>query len=432
VFLRRWAPPGIAAAASVAWALSPYLLGSMASGQTCKAQIWVLPAVLAAFGAVLDARGRAILGHAALLAFATVACAFTEASYALLLPFALGAYALFDVLAGPDRVRRAGLGLLGLAVTAVSLLPAQTYYNPLTTNVAAQAFHPAQRPSEDAIRIGAVMTWESAIRGVVETPHEAWTSVHVTYLTLPLLIAGIGLGILGRGGRLGLALAAVGGVLGAGEVLIRGGAIVRDHGLVMALPDAWLARYGYPLAKSGMYYRAATLAGLGLSLGVAAGAARIGGRRGLALAWIIGALAVGDGLRATRTLWPRPVQRIPGLTAYQEMAADPVEGAVLDLPISETGYVGQTEVRAAAVHGRKTTGLPRGVRRNETAVARLIRDLDGALASPSPGEALHGLGYRYVVYHGFPAEMGPTREALVTALGPPRKDGDVWVWTVGG
>jgi hypothetical protein len=427
--LRRWAPPWTAAAGALAWALSPYLVGALASGQTCKAQIWVLPAVLAAFAATLDARGRALLPRVLVLAGVTVAAAFTEASYALLLPFALGVLAIAEVLAGPDRGRRVLLAILGLAVVALALVPAQHYYDPVTTNVGAQAFHPAFRPATDADRLLSVMTWESAFGGVVRAPIDAHTAVHVTYLTLPLVAAALLLGGWGRGGRVGLAWALTGGVLAAGELLVRGGQVVHAGAVVYALPDALLARVGYPLAKSGMYYRAVVLAGLGLAAAVTGGAARLGPRRGGVLAWVVAALVVGDGLHATRALWPRVVQPIPGLAAYTAIATDPGPGAVLDLPFSGGDYVGQSQVRGAAITGRRTTGMPRGMRLGELPhLDRLVRRLDAALAAPDPADRLRALGFAYVVYQPLPADAGPDRATLVAALGPPQVADGVWWW----
>lgn len=46
-WLRRLVGPGVAAVAgALPFATSPYLLGCLAAGQICKAQIWLLPAAL--------------------------------------------------------------------------------------------------------------------------------------------------------------------------------------------------------------------------------------------------------------------------------------------------------------------------------------------------------------------------------------------------
>ncbi|MDP2306944.1 MAG: hypothetical protein Q8P18_13045 [Pseudomonadota bacterium] len=441
LFFRRVAeaPSWLAALAGLTYSLSPYMIGCLASGQTCKAQVWVIPVALWAFHRAVDPELR-LSRTLPVLAAVLFAGAFSEPSYVLYVVPALVLWWPLLVAEGPRRGARLLQGGIALATAAAALLPARAYYAAATGSGVGQVFLPARRPPATDVG-GSVATVGATFLGDLDLPVDTIASAHVTYLPAVLLVAAaLLLPFSGRPGRSAVVLGGVGLVLAFGEVLIWDSAPWVVDGHVYTLPAAWLARYGYPLASSGMYYRGIALGQLGLQLVVVGGLARLGARatRGPAVALVASvALAVHGGLlaqgtAAVRTLFPRVVQRVPGLDLYTRMRADPVPGGVLDLPAGHEHYAGQSYARAATLHGRSTNGLGRAVRPRESpALDRLLWSLDVALEGPSPAEALAAKGLRYVVWHERSNRLaGPDLVAITAALGVPERIDGLLVWVL--
>jgi hypothetical protein len=385
------------------------------------------------------------------MALVALVAAFTEPTYALLLPFALGATAVWTVLEGtpePVEGRWAGLARrlgpavrapLALAVAAAGMFPAKAYYGGAATSAISQAFHPATRPIVITDVPSRVATWTTTVLGQVDWPRDRVDTVHVTYLTAMLLGAGLVGFVVGRRvGRLGLALAVVGGILAVGELAVTGRSVLYRAGEPVHLPASWLARLGYPFATSGMYYRAVAIVILGLVLGAAGLVARLATLPRLAARgpWVAGigaavivAVSTADGLRATGPLWPRVAAPVAGASLWAEIAATPGDEAVLTAPWVATTNEWRRYLGAAVLHGHPTNALPRALRPQEIPVlGALDADLKAALSEPDPRAAIRALGIRWVVWYPIPVDAPPDLPTVVRALGPGRVVDGLRVW----
>jgi hypothetical protein len=218
-----------------------------------------------------------------------------------------------------------------------------------------------------------------------------------------------------------------------GPVLVSGDSFVLWHERRLRLPVMLLEVLRYPTRTSGMYYRAVVLASLGLPLLLAAGWPRRRARWLVALAWGLGLLPVADGWRISRDLWPPPSGPVPGRALLEAMAADPVPGAVLDLPVEGGTWEGGNAMIAATIHGRATTAMPRQTSRQYLPqTARLAALVDRALEAGEPEQAaslLADRGFRYLCWR--PWLDDPQRlPALELALGPPMGDERLYCWAL--
>ncbi|MCB9746013.1 MAG: hypothetical protein H6740_25785 [Alphaproteobacteria bacterium] len=431
--LRRWteASPSAVAAACASFALCPFLLSTLAITEVPKLQAWTLPLALWAMD---KAAAGERFGWALTLSLVALT-GFTSPYYGLTLP--LLAVGLAGLRAWQRRVE-GPRGLLGPAVatgcTALGLLPVYAYHALPQGVTQTSLFRPAQAGQTGAVLPlpHPVATPQDLLTGptrVAELPTDA---EHVAYLGLALLLGTLALWGWRRaraegtppGWRLGVALLVAGVLLAMGPHLAWG---ERFTGL--PLPGLALLKLGYPFAKGGMWFRNVVLASLGLSVMLAAVSTASTTR----WAWVLLALHVADGARASGE-WPRLVQPIPGRLLLQEMRTErwPVDGAVLHLPLqSEPGLAGPARVmRAALLHGRPTTGMPRDfVAVERLAVERLVKD---ALLSPDPAAALRAEGFRYVIWE--PAADGSTAirlELLARRLGEPKGSPLFAVWDLG-
>jgi hypothetical protein len=425
------AGPALAAAAAVAYALCPYALGCLASGQMAKIQHWVIPLYLWAL--LIGVRGpRAWLGIP-LAGLMAIVAGFTSPSTAVLLPLlALPWAAALVWRAGDLRWPTLGRAAAVLTITALCLLPAQRYYGNLRDGGHPSAFEPRAANWDRLPTPAPVAQLEGLFLGRGGLARDDHQTSHVTYLGWPLLLAAMALSFRRFRGR-GLAWIAigVGVVVAVGPWLVSGDAIVELGPRRIALPAYLLELLGYPMARTGTYYRAVVLASLGLSLALAGGLA---GRRrvwAIPLALALATLQVGDALRVTRPLWPRPALAVEGRATLEEMRDDPAPGAVFDLPVECGTYEGGVAMLAAVIHGRATTALPRQSKSYLPRVAQLMATLDGALADgPLDGRRqLAERGFRYLVWRPW-LDDERTRSRLVDGLGPPDHDGEIVVWTL--
>ncbi len=423
--------PWIAAAAAVAYALCPYALGCLASGQMAKFQHWLLPLYL--WMLVIGIRGRRWPVGLGLAGLVTVAAGFTSPSTAVLLPLLALPWALIVALGQTEGRGRALLRATAvLALTAACLLPARAFYGDLRTGSHPPAFEPRAASWDRLPYPVPVAQPEGIFLGRGSLARDDRQTSHVTYLGWPLLLAVLALSLRRFRGR-GLAWIAI--VIGIGVAigpfLISGDTFVEVGGRRLALPARLLELLGYPMARTGTYYRAILLASLGLSLALAGGLAQ--GRRGwaIAAAWLVVGLQVADATRVTSDLWPRPAVAVEGSEILERMRDDPQPGAVLDLPVECGTYEGGVAMLAAVVHGRPTTALPRQSKTYLPRVAGLVAELEAALAAgPVEGRArLLGEGYRYVVWRPWLDDQR-MRDRLSTGLGPPDHEGPILVWTL--
>jgi hypothetical protein len=429
----RWSAAGLA----LAYALCPYALGVLQSGQVAKLQHWLLPACLLAVSWAI--RGpRRPLGMLA-CALGGLTMAFTTPSTALFLPLAGGLWALAE-LPGPRPIRgRALAAPLALGAMALGMLPAKLYLGDLRRAGRMLAFEPR---SQSVLDLGSlpypapVAQPEGLLLGQGGLAQQAQDASHVVYLGLPLLILALVAGCLRRRGSLaGWGLLVLGVVLALGPVLVTGDDFALWQGRRLRLPAYLLELLHYPTRDSGMYYRAVLLAALGLPLLLASAWPARPRALWIALAWGLGLAQVADGWRISRALWPPPSGPVPGVALLQAMAADPVPGAVLDLPVEGGSWEGGNAMIASTIHGRATTGLPRQTSRSYLPqTARLGALVDQALGLGEPaaaGALLAERGYRYLCWR--PWLDDPQRlPALEGSLGPPLGDAELYCWPLEG
>ncbi len=424
------AGPALAAAAAFAYALSPYALGCLASGQMAKIQHWMIPLVL--WMLVVGIRGRAWIGLP-LLAAATVAAGFTSPSTAVLIPLLALPWAIGVALRAPGRRPIvAGRALATLAIVAVCLLPAQRYYGNLRDGSHPSAFEPRAANWDRLPTPVPVAQPEGLLLGRGGLARDDHQTSHVTYLGWPLLLAAIALSLRRfRGRGLAWTAVAVGAVAAMGPMLISGDAFVELGDRRIGLPAYLLEVVGYPMAKTGTYYRAVVLASLGLSLALAGGLAGRPRAWAIPLALLLASAQVGDALRVTRSLWPRQALPVEGRALLEGMREDPAPGAVLDLPLECGTYEGGVAMLAGVGHGRATTALPRQSKSYLPRIAQLLAVVDGALAAgPIEGKSqLAERGFRYVVWRPWLDDQR-ARDRLIEGLGPPDHDAEILVWSL--
>lgn len=423
------ASPWTAAGASLVFALSPNVLGALANVQEEKLQHWVVPLVLLAFVEWL----RRPIGVRPLLFFgaAVGVASFTAPDYTLHLPILLATWA---GLWGLAELTRAGARPRGVVtrdvvtrlafaalVAAVAALPSVGYFLP---SGAADALVPAQPTLAGVGEIPCpVAQPEHILFGGLGTDSPA-DGVHLVYLGIPaILVAGALVRRRFPGRGLGIAILVVCTVLALGPWLASSGAHVTILGLKIPLPALLLDAVGYPLRQSGMYYRLMADAALGLALLIAGGLTAWRPQRAALFAWGAALLFVGDGVRSSWPLWPRPLLDVADLRLDAQLAADAAPGAVMELP----GFASDRRkpdgyLLSAVVHRRPTTRMTRPEGR-ASGYVRVMGVLRLALQERNPASArarLAAAGLRFIVWRDAPGSTAwPTLAELTAALGPP-------------
>ncbi|MCB9746014.1 MAG: hypothetical protein H6740_25790 [Alphaproteobacteria bacterium] len=427
--LRRWtdADPWTCAAAALAFASCPYLLSTLAIGETPKLQAWGFPLFLWAAQRWLDGRWTG----GPLMALVATVLGFTSPYYGMALPLVTGALCVIAVL--QRRGWRAwAWAAAPLAWTAAALLPVFFYFSQPPLPLVAQMMRPALAGETGMVLPSPhpVATPQDLLFGAAPAARGAYEVYHLAYLGLPLLVACLAL--------LGLRRARAKGAW-AGAALLLGGVLLAmgpnlalgERFTALPLPATVLAWAGYPYIKGGMWFRLVVLASLGLSVLLASG---LSGRRWAPwLAWGLVGLHVGDALRASGP-WPLTVEPVPGYAQLAEMrvTGSTSDGAVLQLPLQEGPGWAESQIllAAAAVHGRPTTALSRDVLAIEASAMRAM--IAQAMDAPDPAAALRALGFRYVTHQPMPKLRSRiSREELDAKLGPGEGGALFMSWDLG-
>lgn len=444
LFRRLGAAPGPAWAASVLFATTPFVLGTLASGQIEKGSTWVLPLCLVTaaalfrgdplplaggpVGAWLQGVGptwfRAIpWGRLALVLASTLLAAITSPDLCVVLPVAMGVFYLALARGRRDRA----WGAVGLALSVATLGAAFLYYK--SAGFPALGILPGFSPSgfgEKGSVLAQVDLKDLFVPVVRLPPAETVrdATLHSCYLpwtcTVGALLASVAARKNRRGVGLGWALVAAG--LASTTVL---GLTLLPKTSSGELPVNLLLRH---LPVPGlMTYRYIWIAVLGLSFLVALGTT--GRRFGSVLAWTLALATVCEGVWYTRMLWQRPLVPVPGLESLADMAADPEEGAVLVLPPANAAQLGGTHLLFAAFHHRPTPSMAAMAtedvpqRRFNTHLLKRAAALDWPFSARVLAEA----GYRYVIWYnpGVGVARGDLldRASMVDLMGPPRLEG---------
>ncbi len=433
---------GVATGAALAYGLCPFALGAMASGQVAKLQHWLLPAFLWAISASM--RSRRAWGGLAALALLLLMASFTAPSVVVFFPFAglvwvtalLAASLLRAPAPGQKKAWRSGLlRILGiLSVGGLALLPARQFYGDLRSGNGPQAFEPHVVQLDPSANPSPVARPETMLWQEVPAEHDPRQAIHVSYVGLPFILLALLLSIKPFPGRWRLwSLVVVGALLALGPRLVVGDSFFLVGGRTLALPLRYLEQLGFPTARTGMYYRAIIFCSLGLSGILGSALDALGWRRAWILAWLLGAAQLADGIRITRSLWPRPVEPVPAVDLLRDMARDPRQGAVLELPLESGTWEGGLGMLSAIYHQRATTSLPRQSRRYLPRVARLMALWERVGSSDDRGRAqqmLQDAGFRFVLWRPNDHDRREKLELYRSVLGVPVESDGLLLWTV--
>ena len=420
------ARPASSAAGGLVFAFTPVTLGFLAAGQVAKIQHWTLAlALVVLVGAIKRWRWLPLVPAAGLLV------GFTSPTFAMFLPLAAGLWSLWAVWTSRRWLLPGLRAGLALALLAGALLWLRPHYDYSPAPKQLYAFAPSTAPPGthhdllpmvariDEAFLGSEQSFSASRRGS--------QSVQVAYLGWPVVAAGAGLSVVRFAGRgLGWGSLLTGTVLSFGPRLADSdGFIQRDDGQELLLPALLLSRLGYPIARSGMYYRFLVLAGLGGALLLAMGC----GRRGW-LAWVLAAVVIGDGIHETAGLWPRPSAPIEGTAALETMAQDWGHGAVLAFPLKVDDHGGGEQILLATLHNRPTNGLPRDMQR-QPPTTTVLDWMAQAAASEDGAAVLREHGVRYVVWMSWLRTRNDlTLTEIEAVLGTPESDGALLWWAL--
>ena len=414
--------PELASMGGVLFALSPYQLSILQTGEAPKAQLWVIPMCLLAFHACLEGRKRGTY-FVILAAFLT---SFTSPYYGLALPLWAGLIAL-----AAWRRKRVRAACSVLAATAVGLFPALLYFRGHPEG-GLSFFRPALAPEDLSSQLPLphpVASVSDLLLGNTHLSTGMMSTHHQSYHGLGLL-----LGCLfslwstraqkNKGRNYGYALTAFGLLLAMGPALA-----LHNHSTAIPLPASLLESIHYPLEAGGMYYRMVPFAVLGLTILLVSSIQSVSrASRWLALLVVI---QTADSIRSTGD-WPLPVEALPQHDIL-EPTKFPSDGAVLLVPIraARNPELAQRSVLRQLLHGRPETPLPGDL--TEPELHELQRQLNTALRSPDSADFLRKKGFRFVLYA--PAlsleEHRLERDRLVRALGEPLLSHGRLIWDLG-
>ncbi|MCK6504135.1 hypothetical protein L6R53_12165 [Myxococcota bacterium] len=418
--------PALQVAGGLLFALSPVTLGAALSGQVENTQTWLLPLLLlATWEATTRPRTWPLLP--ALWALAALTSPYLAMLAGLAAPWVAGLRWREGARPVPTLAPLA-LGAVGLALAGAWLElgtfdPEGTLYRP---SFEGQGWPPLW------VRPLPVAALDAVLTGQVQVQVKA-NVLHQPYLGLVLLAGALGLG--GQRRR-AAPLVLLGLLLAMGPRLAWGEGPVLLGGRELVLPAQALRWLDLPLAHGGQYYRAMVLAHLGLGLMLAAGAPTRAGLApaGAALVCVLGPL---DALRTVSAAGlPWPTVALP-TGAWAALAADPVPGAILHLPMHSPQLRPNHPVRLAGrvLHRRAVSDLPRSWT-EPPADPLLAQAWSASLATPRAAlpslDQLAAAGFRFVVVD-LPAI--PERQSLEArarqAWGPPtgRADGLSWYIT---
>lgn len=426
---RRLSPgghPGLQVAGGLLFALSPVTLGAALSGQVENTQTWLLPLLLLLTWEASARRSiwpllPPLWALAALTSPYLAMLAGIAAPWVAWLRWREGVHPLSAL--APVALSALGLGLAGAWLELGAFDPEGTLYRP---SFEGQGWPPLW------VRPLPVAAVDALLTGQVQVQVKA-NVLHQPYLGLVLLAGALGGG--GQRGRLA-PLVLLGLLLAMGPRLAWGEGPALLGGRELILPAQLVRWLDLPLAHGGQYYRAMVLAHLGLGLMLACGAPA---RPRLASAGAVALCLLGplDALRAVSAPGlPWPTVTLP-VDAWAALAADPVPGAVLHLPMHSTQLRPNHPVRLAGRvrHRRAVSDLPRAWT-EPPADPLLAQAWSASLATPGavlPGlDQLAAAGFRFVVID-LPAI--PERQSLEArakaAWGPPtgRADGLSWYAT---
>ena len=401
----------VASASAMVYAFSPFALGVLANGQLAKMQLWCLPWVLLASDRWL--KDERSVRRAIEVLVAAAVMGFTAPSIGLVAPIALGAWV---VLRADWSLRYMGSAAVVLAIVALGLAIPWAVHTVEVVGTAGLVPAAPVPGLKHPAALSPVASFQSLALATGPWDGSRAAINNVAGLGLPALIASaVAVCFIGRRGLLGVGLIGVGVAFALGPSVVAGG-------YKWVLPAQLMEWSGYPIVQSGMYYRFAQVATLGMAMMVC-GLASALPRRATMIAVAIVGLNLAENVRETSSLWPRSLRSIPNAELMQSMAEDPVDGAVLELPLDHLDTEGERRLLGQLVHGRSTTVLAR----NMVVIGQPRLERLSALATQPA--ALSAAGFRYVLLHD-PNRNRKVFQQLESAHGPSQGTRQLGLWVV--
>ena len=418
--------------------LSPPMIGAMANGQICKAQLWLISLMgltWVYFSRKLDAKFSLSSLVSAVLAMllAAVCMAFTEPTYCLFVAPVLGLSSGLWILQSSYKLRQLFIQVLMVGGVAIIFVLAERYYD--TTGLQS-AFTPSVRLDGSGI-VNQLQQQVSLYElfGFSSSEFSTTSTIHFGYVGWGnlVIVSIIFLWSLFTNWRnislsISIALLLVGVGLSLGEYLALDETHYRPGGAFVSLPSNWLAQLGYPLAQSGQYYRGMAL----VWLAIPAMLSLLNGRR---LQRIIPLIATGMlvfSMHRTSNAWPFPVEKIAGKRIFEQIETQP--GAVLDLPSGIGNYQLGVSMRDAAIHGQPIPVIPTYLpmadhplfRRNNQV---LIEALSNGQVTQARSALLRS-GYRHILWRLNRFEPRIRLETMISMFGDPVEEEGILLWTL--
>lgn len=414
--------PTQAAMGGLLFALSPYQLSILQTGEAPKAQLWVIPLFLIAMKQCMESGKRGPMA----VALAAFIASFTSPYYGLALPLLAGIIAL--TLLPSKQIRR---GFTLVASTAIGLLPGWIYFRHHPEGIHS-FFRPALAPEDLTGQLPIphpVASVSDLLFGNATSIETTMATHHQSYLGIFLLLGCAVAAWITRNQRItgrkaGLGLFIFGALLAMGPWLA-----LHNSSVGVPLPAALLEALNYPLEAGGMYYRMVPFAVLGLVV-ITIGCLEPQQHASKWLALLL-VLQISDSIRSTGP-WPLPVEALPDYSELQIEETEP-GGAVLLVPIraSRDPQTAQRAVLRQLLHRRPEVSLPGDLKEAE------LHDLQGALnralQESDPSTALRVQGFRFVLYAPAVAlaEHRIERDRLQRALGTPTRLQEGLLWDLG-
>lgn len=427
-WLARWSrgTVGARSAATLSFVLSSFALAALGNGQLAKMQLWVLPGTLWALDGFMD---RAHLRSGLCLLGVTVLGVLSAPSLAVQIPVAAG----IQLVATDGLARWRSTWMRGgasLVVIGLGLLPGLWFLG------AAEDAGTRPAVAGTGERVGGAApsaSLDDLLFGLGARADGLDAINHAPVLAFSVMVAGVWLAWrVGVARRLGLALLLGGGVLALGPVLRWGADPVSLGSWTLSLPASWLTSLGYPMGRTGQWYRFVVVASLGLALLVSR-AQTPRATRWVSLAVLLGVV---QAVHQSGHPFPRSAVSIPASESMNRLRSGGPPGAVVVLPLIANTADGGMGLAMGALAARHTSAMARHTEGHASTVAlrAVMQQAQSARSVDAAHRVLAEAGVAVVVWRPgarvMRGEVWLDEAAVTEALGPPELDNGTSVWWV--
>ncbi|HCH61351.1 MAG: hypothetical protein CL927_18140 [Deltaproteobacteria bacterium] len=413
---------GARAAGTLAMVFCSFAIAALGNGQFAKMQLWVIPSTLWTLDLFVD---RPHVRTAVPLLGVTILGVLTAPSIAVQLPVAGALQLLLTETSRGVRARLTGLALLGVGMLPGLLFLSADPSSGTRPAVAGAGLRLRGAPPSASL--------DDLLFGVGVRANGLDAINHAPVLAL----AGLGVGIwlalrAGRGRRLGLGLLFVGAALALGPVLRWDGDPVSIGSWTVSMPASWMAALGYPMGRTGQWYRFVVVASLGLALLLS----RAPTRRATLGAVLAVALGVVQAVSQSGHVFPRPAVPVPAAASMERLRDSTTPGAVVVLPHIASPADVAMGMAMGALARRHTTAMACHTEGHASTVAlrALVQQAQSARSVEKAHRVLAEAGVAVVVWRPDSAvirgEVWLDEAAVSQALGPPEVDAGTSVWWV--